>query len=251
MHRERLNRDLKLAEQVQKRFLPQEVPTIKGYEFFAHYQPTYEVGGDYYDFVPLAADRMAMALGDVSGKGVAAALMMAKFSGDTRYCILTEDGPATTATRLNTLLCAAGLEDKFITLGLCVLDAPTRKLTLTSAGHTPVLIRRADGRVEEVGQEVSGVPLGIMDDSVYQQTEAQLNEGDVLVLYSDGVTDARSPGDELYDSHNNHRLNKRVAQASGGPVAIGKAILQDIREFSAGHSQADDITLVCVGPTPG
>ena len=93
LERERLNRDLKIAEQVQKRFLPQVVPTVPGYEFFAHYQPTYEVGGDYYDFVPLPADRMAVALGDVSGKGVAAALMMAKFSGDTRYCILTENAP--------------------------------------------------------------------------------------------------------------------------------------------------------------
>ena len=249
LERERLNRDLKIAEQVQKRFLPQVVPTVPGYEFFAHYQPTYEVGGDYYDFVPLPADRMALALGDVSGKGVAAALMMAKFSGDTRYCILTENDPAPTATRLNSLLCAAGIEDKFITLSLCVLDAPTRKLTLTSAGHTPVIIRRADGRAEEVGQEVSGVPLGIMEDSVYQQTEVQLNEGDVVVIYSDGVTDARSPGDELYDSQNNHRLLKRVAQSSGGPVAVGRAILQDIREFSADHSQADDITLVCLGPT--
>ncbi len=91
--RERLNRDLRLAEQVQKKFLPQVVPTIQGYEFFAHYQPTYEVGGDYYDFVSLSADRIAIALGDVSGKGVAAALMMAKFSGDTRSCILTENAP--------------------------------------------------------------------------------------------------------------------------------------------------------------
>jgi serine phosphatase RsbU (regulator of sigma subunit) len=251
LERERLNRDLKLAEQVQKRFLPQGVPSVPGYEFFAHYQATYEVGGDYYDFVPLAADRMAVALGDVSGKGVAAALIMAKFSGDTRYCILTENAPAPTATRLNSLFCAAAIEDKFITLSLCVLDAPSRKLTLTSAGHTPVLIRRADGRVEEIGQEVSGVPLGVMDDSVYQETEVQLNQGDVVVIYSDGVTDARSPGDELYDSQNNHRLVKRVAQASGGPAAVGRAILQDIREFSAGHSQADDITLVCLGPTAG
>ena len=236
---------------MQKRFLPQVVPTVPGYEFFAHYQPTYEVGGDYYDFVPLPDDRMAFAIGDVSGKGVAAALMMAKFSGDTRYCILTENAPAPTATRLNNLLCAAGIEDKFITLGLCVLDAPTRKLTLISAGHTPVLIRRADGRVDEVGQEVAGLPLGIMEDTVYQETEVQLNQGDVVVLYSDGVTDARSRGDELYDSLSNHRLLKRVAQSSGGPAAVGRAILQDIREFSAEHAQADDITLVCLGPTSG
>ncbi len=91
--RERLNRDLRLAEQVQKKFLPQGVPTVPGYEFFAHYQPTYEVGGDYYDFVPLSGDRVAVAVGDVAGKGVAAALMMAKFSGDTRSSMLTENAP--------------------------------------------------------------------------------------------------------------------------------------------------------------
>jgi serine phosphatase RsbU (regulator of sigma subunit) len=247
--RERLNRDLKIAEQVQKRFLPQATPTVPGYEFFAYYQPTYEVGGDYYDFVELPSDRMAVALGDVSGKGVAAALMMAKFSGDTRACILTENDAASTATRLNNLLCAAGIEDKFVTLSLSVLDAPARKLTLVSAGHTPVIIRRSDGRAEEVGQEASGVPLGIMEDSVYRQADTHLDEGDVVVIYSDGVTDARSPGDELYDSKDNHRLLKRVAQVSGGPASVGRAILQDIREFSADHPQADDITLVCLGPT--
>jgi serine phosphatase RsbU (regulator of sigma subunit)/pSer/pThr/pTyr-binding forkhead associated (FHA) protein len=251
LERERLKCDLRIAEQVQKRFLPQVVPTLPGYEFFAHYQPTYEVGGDYYDFVPLPSNRMALALGDVAGKGVAAALMMAKFAGDTRYCILTESDPAPAATRLNTLLCAAGIEDKFITLSLSVLDPPSRKLTLASAGHTPVLVRRADGRVEEVDQEVSGVPLGVMEDSVYQQVEVQLNEGDVVVIYSDGVTDARSPADELYDSQQNHRLLKRVTQASGGPVAVGRAVLQEIREFSSERAQADDITMVCLGPTPG
>ena len=251
LERERLNRDLKLAEQVQKSFLPQAVPTLPGYEFFAHYQPTYEVGGDYYDFVPLPSDRMALALGDVSGKGVAAALMMAKFSGDTRYCILTENDPAPAATRLNSLLCAAGIEDKFITLSLSVLDVRSRRLTLASAGHKPVLIRRADGQVEEVGHELAGVPLGIVEDSEYLQTEVTLNEGDVVVIYSDGVTDARSPRDELYDTKNNHRLLRRVAQSSGGPAAVGRSILQDIREFSAEHPQADDITLVCLGPTAG
>ena len=102
--------------------------------------------------MPLPGGRIALALGDVSGKGVAAALMMAKFSGDTRSYMLTENAAAPTATRLNTLLCDAGISDKFITLGLCVLDTLTHKLTLTSAGHTPVLIRRSTtARVDEVG----------------------------------------------------------------------------------------------------
>jgi serine phosphatase RsbU (regulator of sigma subunit)/pSer/pThr/pTyr-binding forkhead associated (FHA) protein len=249
LERERMERDLKLAEQVQKRFLPRSVPRVAGFEFFAHYHPAYEVGGDYYDFVRLSDTKLAVALGDVSGKGVAAALMMAKFSGDTRFCILTQDSPGAAANELNRLLYAAGIEEKFITLSLSVLDIPQRKLTLCSAGHLPVLIRRAGGTIEEVGEDIAGFPLGIMDVSDYRQTEVILNPGDVAVVHSDGVTDARNLREELYDSRDNRRLLKRLAESPGGPEAVGRSILQDIREFSAGHSQADDITLICFGPT--
>jgi phosphoserine phosphatase RsbU/P len=251
LERERLERDLKIAEQVQKRFLPQEVPQVSGYEFFSYYNPTYEVGGDYYDFVRLPGEKLAMAVGDVSGKGVAAALMMAKFSGDTRLCITTKDSPAAAANELNHLLYAAGIEEKFITMSLCVLDLATRRVTLTSAGHPPLLIRRADGTVEEVGEEIAGFPLGILDGSDYREMQVVLEPGDVAVMHSDGVTDARNTDEELYDSRDNRRLLKRLAESSGGPAAVGRAILQDIREYSAGHSQADDITLVCFGPTGG
>lgn len=249
LERERIDRDLKLAEQVQIRFLPHAIPTIPGYEFFAHYHPAYNVGGDYYDFVNLPHNRLAIALGDVSGKGVAAALMMAKFSGDTRYCILTENAPAPAANELNALLCAAGIEEKFITLSLSVLDVPHRKLTLASAGHLPVLVRRADGKVEEIGEDIAGFPLGIMPSSDYQQTDILLDTGDIVVIFSDGVPDSRNPGEELYDSRDNRRLVARIAESSGSPEAVGRSILQAIREFSAGHHQADDITLICFGPT--
>jgi sigma-B regulation protein RsbU (phosphoserine phosphatase) len=248
LERERLDRDLRLAEQVQKRFLPQTTPKLAGYEFFAHYHPAYEVGGDYYDFVPLPHNRLAVAVGDVSGKGIAAALMMAKFSGDTRYCILTETAPGPACDALNALLYAAGIEERFITLSLGVLDFRRHILTLASAGHPPVMIRRGDGRVEEIGDEIAGFPLGIVPTSSYQQTEVELRPGDVVLIYSDGVTDARNPQEELYDSRENRRLLRRIIAAKGGPSAIGRAILQEIREFSAGHPQADDITLICFGP---
>ncbi len=247
LEQERLERDLKLAEQVQKRFLPQAVPLIPGFEFFAHYHPTFEVGGDYYDFVTLPQNRIAMALGDVSGKGIAAALMMAKFSGDTRYCIHTEHSPAAAATVLNQLLFSAGIEEKFITLSLSVLDLEHRRLTYCSAGHPPLMVRRAGGKVEELGDEIAGFPLGIMPDADYGQSETTLNPGDVVVVYSDGVTDGRNIREEIYDSRDQRRLLKRLAESPGKPEAVGRAILQDIREYSTGHDQVDDITLICFG----
>jgi len=248
LERERVSRDLKLAEQVQKRFLPQSVPVIPGFEFFAHYDPTYEVGGDYYDFVPLPGDRLAIALGDVSGKGVAAALMMAKFSGDTRYCILTENSPSAAANELNSLLCSAGIEEKFITLSLSVLDVEERSLTVTSAGHPPVMIRRGNGTVDEIGEEVAGFPLGIVPQGDYRQVKVMLEPGDIVAIFSDGVTDARNLREELFESRDKRRLLKKVAETTGGPETLGRAILQEIREFSAGHTQVDDITLICFGP---
>lgn len=245
---ERLERDLRLAEQVQKRFLPQSVPQVDGFEFFAHYNAAYEVGGDYYDFVPLSNDRWAITLGDVSGKGVAAALMMAKFSGDTRYCILTESAPGPAADALNSLLYAAGLDEKFITLSLGVLHLPSRVWTFCSAGHLPPLLRKKSGEIVELGNEIAGFPLGIMPESQYRQSEVVLDPGDVVVVYSDGVTDSRSPREELYDSVANRRLVARLKESTGSPEAVGRSILQHVREFSGGTSQADDITLICFGP---
>jgi len=243
----RLENDLKLAEQIQRRFLPQSVPKIPGYEFFSFYHATYEVGGDFYDFVPLPEGRIGVALGDVAGKGVAAALMMAKFSGDTRFCLTTEKSPADAANVLNNTLCAAGIEEKFITLSLSRLDPSTHVLEYCSAGHMALIIRHQEGTIEELGGEISGFPLGIIPNTTYEQKEVKLRPGDVVVVYSDGVTDARNPAEQLYDSTENRRLVKRIRESSGGADAVGKAIIQEIREFSKGHSQADDITLVCFG----
>lgn len=247
---ERMERDLRLAEQVQRRFLPQSVPKHDGFEFYAHYLATYKVGGDYYDFVPVNPDKIGLALGDVAGKGIAAALMMAKFSGDTRFCLLTEPSPAAAGDRLNDLLYSAGLEERFITLCLGIFDLKECRFTFISAGHLPLLVRRANGNVEEFGQDISGFPLGILPDSTYNETSITLNPGDVALIYSDGVTDGRNSRDEIYDTRENPRLKRKLASALGGPDAVGRAIIQDVREFSEGQQQADDITLVAFGPLP-
>jgi serine phosphatase RsbU (regulator of sigma subunit) len=175
--------------------------------------------------------------------------MMAKFSGDTRFAMVSEHQPAAAANRLNSTLCSAGLDEKFITLNLSVIDLGSRELSFASAGHPPMLVRRANGQIEELGGDVTGFPLGIMSDCNYAQTSLTLAPGDVAVIYSDGVTDALSTRGERYDTAENHRLARRVAESAGGPAALGRAVLQEIREFSAGVAhQADDITLVCFGP---
>ena len=246
---ERLARELKVAEQVQHKLLPQSMPQFPGYAFFAYYHAAHEVGGDYYDFVPLPDDRLGVALGDVSGKGVAAALIMAKFSGDTRLNLLAEGSAAAALRVLNTALCETGIDERFITLSLLVLEVNTGQLKLCSAGHPPVILRRADGTVEELGKDVGGLPLGIASDTNYEQVNVELLPGDVAVVYSDGVTDVRNPMEELYDTKENRRLLKCIEGADGRPEAVAAAILHEIHEFSRGHVQTDDITLVCFGPT--
>ena len=248
LSQERVRRDLKLAEQVPAQLPPRRRPQDQGLPVLRLLSRGQRGRRrDYYDFVPLPGDRQAIALADVSGKGISAALMMAKFSGNTRYCILTETDPSRATKSLNDQLCDAGLEERFITLSLGVLEQSTGKFSIASAGHLPVLIRRADGSVEEFGSDISGFPIGIMPDYEYQQCDIWLQPGDVAVIYSDGITDARSPSDELYHTADKPRLNHRLAELSGTPEAIGKAILQEIREFSIGQPQADDMTIICFG----
>ena len=194
-----------------------------------------------YDLFPALKARHDAPAGSLSGGGTAYTL---------NFGTVTLGAPAPTANRLNSLLCAAGIDEKFITLSLSVLDVTRRRLTLASAGHLAIMVRRAGGTVEEIGEDITGFPLGIVPESDYRQVDIDLNPGDVVAIFSDGVTDPRNLKEEIYHTKENPRLARRVAESSGGPDAIGRAILQEIREFSAGHEQVDDITLICFGPKP-
>src|SRR5262249_8271291 len=156
------------------------------------YEPAYEVGGDYYDFIPLPHGRLAMMLGDVAGKGVAAALLMAKVSADARFCSLTEAGPAAAVARLNALMCATGPPDRVRTLIAAVLNQQDHTVTLVNAGHpAPLLYRRATGKLEPAtDQALVGLPLGVMPDHGYHSCQVALEPGDCIVAFTDGVTEA-------------------------------------------------------------
>ena len=147
IHQEKLRRDLELAHQVQMSFLPRALPQVPGYEFFAHYEPALEVGGDYYGFIPLADGRLGVALGDVAGKGVPAALLMAKLSSDARFSFLTEPDLARAVTKLNDLLYEfTSQADRFVTLVAAVIDPERHVITLASAGHFSPLLYRPERR---------------------------------------------------------------------------------------------------------
>jgi serine phosphatase RsbU (regulator of sigma subunit)/pSer/pThr/pTyr-binding forkhead associated (FHA) protein len=246
--RAQMERDLHLAEEVQRGFLPRDLPQVPGYEFFAHYEPQQEVGGDYYGFVPLGPNRLALSVGDVAGKGVAAALLMAKLSSDVRFCLLSEPDLPRAIGKLNDLVCqSAGQMDRFITLAGAVLDASANTITILNAGHVqPMLYRGATCTLgDAMPKEAGGLPMGIMDGQIYEAQQLNLEPGDCLLLCSDGVTDAVSVRGETFGLKGIHAALK--GENLRGPRALGERIVKAVKLHAAGRSQADDITLMCVG----
>ena len=244
--RERVNRDLALARDVVKSFLPARLPEIPGYEFFACFESAYEVGGDYYDFVPLAGDRLGILVGDVAGKGVAAALWMARLSAMAWVCLQAEPELAVAVSRLNTLMQPLSLTDRFVTMAALVLDPIAQTLTVVNAGQPPpLLLRGGAGTVEEVlPREKGGLPLGILAGYAYEAHQVALQPGDRLILFSDGVTDARDVHGRQLETQG---LCTVLERASDHPQELGERILQAVKKHAAGCSQYDDITLVCFG----
>jgi serine phosphatase RsbU (regulator of sigma subunit) len=243
---ERFKRDRELAREVQRGFLPRRVPEMPGYEFFPYYDSAQEVGGDYYDFIQMTSQRLATLVGDVAGKGVPAALLMAKVSADARFCMLTETEPAAGVTKLNASLQQAGLADRFVTLVAAVLDTSDHSVTLVNAGHpSPLLYRAATMSLEEATpRELVGLPLGVVDGFEYASCQIKLAPGDCLLVFTDGVTDAM-------DANNLQFHVKGIYSALQGesftPRTLGERIVKAVKQHAAGRDPHDDITLVCFG----
>ncbi len=243
-HQER--RDLEAATRIQKSFLPAERPRAEGLSFFDHYAAARYVGGDYYDYVPLPGDRLAVAIGDVAGKGVSAALLMARLSAAARFCLASEASLTEAVRRLNGLMARAVSDDRFVTFLAAVIDLKGWTVSLVNAGHLPPLRRRAGSAdVEALAAEAAGLPLGVFD-RPYEEVSFRLEPGDALLMYTDGVTEARNPDGELYGAE---RLRAVVAGGGPGVEELGRAVLGDVQRFSAGWPAGDDLTLVGVGRT--
>jgi serine phosphatase RsbU (regulator of sigma subunit) len=237
-----VERDMQLAREVQRGFLPDSRPTIGGYSFFDYYQPADQVGGDYYDYIPLADGRLAVVVADVVGHGVAAALLMAKLSAETRFCLYTEADPATAVTRINERLVQTGLS-RFVTMIMLVLDAKNHKATIVNAGHMAPLHRNGKS-LAEPGNDIAGLPLGIVDSIPYQQMEIEVSPGDILVLYTDGINETMDAEGKFYGID---RMRKFMLAKPHAPLDLGTQMVQDVRTFLGEAVQNDDMCLVCVG----
>jgi serine phosphatase RsbU (regulator of sigma subunit)/pSer/pThr/pTyr-binding forkhead associated (FHA) protein len=244
LEEETLKRELDVASQVQQGFLPAEPPVVPGYEFFDFYAPAKQLGGDYFDYIPLRDGRMAIALGDVSGKGVSASLLMARLSAEMKYRLASEPTPAEAIARVNEVFCDSRWEERFITLILAVLDPKTHEVTIVNAGHMCPLVRHRSGEVEEVGQASDGLPLGVDDEEQFVPDTVQLAEGDVISLYSDGITEAMNSSEDCYGDD---RLLAQLAKPADSVTEVGQALLDDVGKFVGGWAQSDDRCVVCFG----
>jgi serine phosphatase RsbU (regulator of sigma subunit) len=242
LQQERLERELQLASEIQQRFQPAAPPQVAGYELQGISFPCYEIGGDYYDFIRRADGRLVIALGDVSGKGTAAALLMSSLHAAIHAQTGSHETLVDTISAVNRYLAANIPPNRFVTLFFAELDPDSGALSFLNAGHNPPLIVHAAGTVEQLSS--GGLPLGIKGDAEYREGRTQLQPGDVLVIYSDGVTEAASPNGEEFGPTRLYEVVSRNVDASA--AGIRDRIESALTKFSQGTQAADDITLVIV-----
>lgn len=236
----RRERDMDTARQVQTHFLPQDRPSIEGYQVFDFYEPTEKVGGDYFGYIPLPDGRLAIAVGDVAGHGVPAALLMARLCSEARYSLVTDIIPSEAIDRLNRELCKTTFT-YFITFALCVLDYQRHELTIVNAGHMPPLCRRAKtGAIESLCADASCPPLGIEAAITYREETVKLEPGDTVLLYTDGVSEAPNAKGERYG------IERIAAVLAHGTNAVnsGERLLREMTAFSGKEEQEDDVCIV-------
>jgi sigma-B regulation protein RsbU (phosphoserine phosphatase) len=241
----KMQEEVRLAARIQSDLLPSTMPEIPGYEIAGKNIPAQEVGGDHFDFIPIDENRLAICLGDVSGKGLPASLLMSNLQATLRSQTFVSPTPAECVQRSNTLLFRTTSSEKFVTLFYCVLDYKQHRLTFTNAGHDfPFLISK-NGTIRRL--ETGGIAVGMLDGFSYQEETVELAGDDLLVIYSDGIAEAMNTDRSQYGDE---RLGQLLLTHSGKSAAgVLEEIIGDVRTHVGTAPQMDDITLVTVKRT--
>ncbi len=243
LRRSDIERELRFATQVQLGFLPEVRPNPPCYEFFDYYEPAQRVGGDYFDYIPLNDGRIAIGLADVAGKGIPAALMMARLYSSVRLHLFSQPTPGKVLSGLNGEIHSQGMGHRFVTFVLLMLDPVRHEMTIANAGHLPPIVRTADGQCTSVGRKESGMPLGINPEQEYREFTLPIEAGSSIVLYTDGITEAMNAANELFGRQ---RLEQFVSSISDSAEELTKAIVTEVDRFCGTRPQRDDMCLVCL-----
>ena len=243
-----LEREIRIATQVQERLLPQKVPVLATLECAGICRPVRSVGGDYYDFLPVGAGRVGIAIGDVSGKGLSAALLMATLQATLRsFASVRGDDPRQILTDTNHQMCALTETARFVTLFWGIYDDRRRELSYVNAGHNyPMLFRSGGGGAERL--ESGGTVLGLFPQATWSQRAVTLAAGDLLVLFTDGIPEAADANGEEFGEE---RLEAVVRENCGLPAqALCERILREVALFLDTEPAQDDLTVLVARAVP-
>jgi serine phosphatase RsbU (regulator of sigma subunit)/ligand-binding sensor protein len=245
LEKERLERELTLAAEIQTHLLPLECPHIQGFDICAINEPCRQVGGDFYDFL-LQPDgrRLGVVIADVCGKSMAGALLMATTRSALRVQSEHCTTPAEIVTRVNMSLCRDTRPEEFVTVFLGKLHVETRVLHYTNAGHSPPLLYRGD---EAMPLEGSGMVCGVDVETTYHESDIQLQTGDILLLYTDGLNEARNVEEQLFGLERTGRVIRDNRDRSAAEIV--QMLRDEVHRFTAGREQTDDLTLVLIKVT--
>jgi serine phosphatase RsbU (regulator of sigma subunit) len=242
--REKLERDLRVARQIQRSLLPANVPQVVGLDFAVHYEAAYQIGGDFYDFIWHDPSHLGLAVGDVAGKAISAALYMARLTSELRSRAAIARTPARLLRRVNQEIAQLGDDGMFATLVYCIYDLENRSLVFTNAGHCVPLLRRGDRVFPLQAERAHTPPLGVTPDLEAGEARVQLHSGDMLIMVSDGILEAR---DSRGNEYGLSRLSRRIRTARGNVDDVIKSILADISSHAGEpRQQGDDMTIVAM-----
>jgi serine phosphatase RsbU (regulator of sigma subunit) len=234
--------DLEVARRVQESLMPAEPPTIANYEFYSFYRAARLLGGDFYTYIAMPDGRLAIVLADVAGKGIAAALYVARLSGELRHLIRSGETPSSVASLLNDSF-VTDAEQRFVTLILLVLDPKHHELTVVNAGHWDPVLKTKRGKLINLTGDERGLPIGILEDQQYHAFQHKLAQGDSVVVFTDGFVDAENEQDEQYGDD---RLYGRLKLPSASAAELGQNLVTSVLDHLGSAKQADDLSLVCL-----